>query len=171
MPLGRTLIILGLVLVAGGGGVALAGRAPLPVERRRGGAYCDYASWSNADYFGAGAGGGGRGGDTGRPVAHSVRQAAGRHTDSGEEFELLLPAHHVPDRERGGEPGDVAAAAVNLARASATQARTTPRRGGRASRRLGKCHWLRRGGRGARRRGSRRAGCTFRSEEHTSELQ
>src|ERR1035438_5376052 len=81
-------------------------------ERRRGSAYCDYASWANADYCGAGAGGGGRGGDAGGAVADSVWATAGGHTDSGEEFEFLLSVDHVRDRERGGEPGDVAAAAV-----------------------------------------------------------
>src|ERR1017187_10316465 len=69
MPLGRMLIILGLVLVAAGGVVTLA-------------------------------------------VGDSARAAAGGHTDSGEEFELLLSADDVPDPERGGKPGDVAAAAV-----------------------------------------------------------
>src|ERR1035438_1579004 len=68
--------------------------------------------WKNADYFGAGAGGGGRGGNTGGALADSVWAAAGGHTDTGEEFEFLLSADDVPDGERGGEPGDVAVAAV-----------------------------------------------------------
>src|ERR1035438_1771240 len=68
---------------------------------------CDYASWTDGDYFGAGAGGGGSGGDAGGAAANSVRKAAGGHTDRGEEFELLLSADDVPDFERGGEPGDV----------------------------------------------------------------
>ena len=84
-----------------------------------------YASWTNADYPGAGAGGGGSGGDTGGTVADSVRAAAGGHTDSGEEFEFLLSADDLPDRERGGVAGDVADCGGDRAR----RAKFSPFRG------------------------------------------
>ena len=66
----------------------------------------------NADYSGAGAGGGGSGGDTGGPGAISFGRLPGDIRIQGQEFELLLSADDVPDFERRGVAGDVAAAAM-----------------------------------------------------------